>query len=65
MPTFEEQITESEQALFDVLIAMAESFDDGHVQIESPGGLEGDGWVNEYPYYAELDTIEVKELMSR
>lgn len=48
----------SEQELFDVLIAMAETFDDGHIQIESPSGLEGDGWVNEYPYYAELDTIE-------
>lgn len=49
-----------EDALFDLLISMAERLDDGHVQLEASDlGREEDGWVSEYPYYEELYSLEI------
>lgn len=42
--------------LFDVLIDLAERFDDGHIQLEG-GGRSEDGWANEYRHYDAVDQL--------
>ncbi|MEM6926129.1 MAG: S41 family peptidase [Myxococcota bacterium] len=37
-------------AVFSALLTMARVLDDGHIQIEGPGGLEGDGWETVWPH---------------
>ncbi len=51
-------VNTGEDALFDVLIGMAQNLDDGHVQLGSPGGREEDAWVSAYPYYDEAQELE-------
>lgn len=48
-----------EDALFEVLLSMAQALNDGHVQLEAPSlGRYADGWVSAYPYDEELDELE-------
>jgi carboxyl-terminal processing protease len=49
----------SDDALFDLMIALARNLDDGHVELTAPSlGRSEDAWVSAYPYYEELYELE-------
>jgi carboxyl-terminal processing protease len=49
----------TDDALFDVLLSMAQRLDDGHVNLTADDiGRDEDAWVSEYPYITEMEEIE-------
>lgn len=49
----------SDDALYDVLIALARNFDDGHTELTAPSlRRDEDAWVHAYPYYEQLYELE-------
>ena len=50
----------SDEALFDVLLSMAQELDDGHVELTARSiGRDEDAWLTEYPYYDEMYELEL------